>query len=252
MTEFWFIRHGESEGNAGLPSASDQSTPLTPKGLLQADHVARHLENPPDLFVVSPYVRAIQTSQPAIKKFPSTPVQTWPIQEFSYLSHQQYNNTNSKQRGGLSRDYFRQADPDLVLGDGGESFNQFIGRIENTLQKLHHASEKFIILFGHGWFMRATLWYMYKYQLGKKDKKEFRNSLQNTMPYLPPVFGLFSLFEHFNAKKIFAFLLFSASVQIPNGGILKFRTASSKQIDLLDFDVAHLPEDLIETTWINR
>ena len=252
MTEFWFIRHGESEGNAGLPSVSDQSTPLTQKGLLQADHVARHIQTPPDLFVVSPYVRAIQTSEPTVTKFPDTPVQTWPIQEFSYLSYEQYNNTDSKQRGGLSRNYFREADPDLVLGEGGESFNQFIGRIENTLDKLHNASEKSIILFGHGWFMRATLWYLYKYQFGKKQKKEFRNSIQTTMPYLSPVFGLFSLFERFQAKKIFAFLLFSASIQIPNGGILKFRTTPGNQIDLLDFDLTHMPEELIETTWINR
>jgi len=252
MTEFWFIRHGESESNAGLPSVSDHSTPLTAKGLLQADHVAGHLTKPPDLFVVSPYVRAIQTAQPTTAKFPETPVQTWPIQEFSYLSHQQYHNTNSKQRGELSRNYFKQADPDLVLGDGGESFHQFIERIESTLEMLHNSSEKFIILFGHGWFMRATLWYLYKYQSENKQKKEFKTAIQNTMPSLSWVFGMFSLFERLKAKKIFAFLLFSAAVQIPNGGILKFRTTTSRRIDLLDFDLTHLPEELKEITWINR
>jgi len=252
MTEFWFIRHGESESNAGLPSESDQSTPLTEKGVLQAKHVAKHLTKPPDLFVVSPYLRAIQTAQPTIDKFPNTPIQTWPIQEYSYLSHQQYHNTNSKQRGELSRNYFRQADPDLVLGDGGESFHQFIERIENTLEKLQNSPEKCIILFGHGWFMRATLWYLYRYQSETRLKKEFKSAIQSTIPSLPWVFGLFSLFERFKAKKIFTFLLFSASVQIPNGGILKFRTTPSKGIDLLDFDLSHLPEELKEITWINR
>ena len=63
---------------------------------------------------------------------------------------------------------------------------------------------------------------------------------------------MFSLFERFKAKKIFAFLLFSASVQIPNGGILKFRTTPSKTIDLLEFDLSHLPEELKEITWRNR
>jgi broad specificity phosphatase PhoE len=249
MTEFWFIRHGESESNAGLPSESDQSTPLTERGFLQADLVARHLTTPPDLFVVSPYLRAIQTARPTIDNFPETPVQTWQIQEFSYLSHEQYNNTTSKQRGVLSRNYFKQADPDLVLGEGGESFHQFIERIESTLETLHDSSEKFIILFGHGWFMRATLWYLYKNQ---SEKKQFKTTIQEKMPSLPWVFGMFSLFERLNAKKIFAFLLFSASVQIPNGSILKFRTTDSKRIDLLDFDLSHLPEELKEITWINR
>ena len=252
MTEFWFIRHGESESNAGLPSESDQSTPLTAKGILQANHVADNLLKPPDLFVVSPYVRAIQTAQPTTEKFPGTPVQTWPIQEFSYLSYQQYHNTTSKQRGVLSRNYFKQADPDLVLGDGGESFHQFIERIEITLERLQNSRENFIILFGHGWFMRATLWYLYRSHLIKNHKKEFKTAIQNTIPSLPWVFGMFSLLERFKAKKIFAFLLFSASVQIPNGGILKFRITPSKQIDLVDFDLSHLPEELKEITWINR
>ena len=99
MTKFWFIRHGESESNAGLPSESDKGTPLTDKGTAQAKHIADAINHPPDLFVVSSYKRAIQTAEPTLAKFPETIVKTWPIHEFSYLSFNQYHKTDSRQRG---------------------------------------------------------------------------------------------------------------------------------------------------------
>lgn len=252
MTEFWFIRHGESQSNAGLSSKADHSTPLTKRGELQSQCIAENLTEAPDLIVISPYLRAIQTAEPTIAKFPDIPKQTWPIQEFSYLSHQQYHNTNSNQRGVLSRTYFKQADPNLVLGDGGESFNQFIQRIENCLIRISDLDIDRIILFGHGWFMRATLWYLLKQQTNNLERKTFLQHIQSILPSLPFVLKLFSLSEKFRAKKMFSFLLFSAGVQIPNGGILKFNSKNGGSADLLDFDLSHLPKNLIEITWRNR
>ena len=252
MTEFWFIRHGESQSNIGLSSKTDQSTPLTTRGELQSQCIAEYLNDAPDLIIISPYLRAIQTAEPTISKFPDTPKQTWPIQEFSYLSHQQYHNTNSEQRGVLSRSYFKQADPNLVLGDGGESFNQFIQRIEDCLKRISDLENDRIILFGHGWFMRATLWYLLKQQTNLTDHKIFFQQIQTILPSLSFVLKLFSLSEKFNAKKMFSFLLFSAGVQIPNGGILKFKSNNGGSAELLDFDLSHLPKNLIEITWRNR
>lgn len=252
MTEFWFIRHGESQSNVGLSSKTDQSTPLTSRGELQSHYIAESIVHPPDLIVISPYLRAIQTAEPTLLKFPQIPKQTWPIQEFSYLSHQQYNNTNSKQRGLLSRSYFKQADPNLILGDGGESFNHFIQRIENCLTRISSLENNRIIFFGHGWFMRAMLWYLLRQQTKMSDQRIFLQQIQTILPSLPFVLKLFSLSEKFRAKKMFSFLLFSAGVQIPNGGILKFTSKRDGDAELLDFDISHLPQNLIEITWRNR
>jgi len=252
MTEFWFIRHGESESNAGLSSKSDHDTPLTEKGRIQSQYVSEYIKTAPDLFVISPYARAAQTAEPTISKFLETPKETWPIQEFSYLSHQLYHNTNSSQRGALSRDYFKQADPDLVLGNGGESFNQFIQRIENCLERINHSDRNLIIFFGHGWFMRATLWHLLTQRTKNDERKAFKSKIINTLPSLPFVFRLYSISEMLRAKKMFSFLLFSGSVQIPNGGILKFRNSADGNFELKDFEISHIPEDLVEITWRNR
>jgi len=47
------IRHGESESNAGLPSADPGSAPLTPDGHRQARQIARVLADVPALIVTS-------------------------------------------------------------------------------------------------------------------------------------------------------------------------------------------------------
>ena len=54
------------------------------------------------------------------------------------------------------------------------------------------------------------------------------------------------------AKKMFNFLIFSAAVQIPNGGILKLQTTPDKKFEIIDFDLSHLPKNLTKTTWRNR
>src|ERR1017187_7993341 len=54
----FLIRHGESESNAGLPSADPGSASLTLDGHRQATQIARVLADVPALFVTSPYLRA--------------------------------------------------------------------------------------------------------------------------------------------------------------------------------------------------
>ena len=83
MIRVFLIRHGESESNAGLPSADPGSAPLTPDGHRQARQVARVLADAPALIVTSPYLRARQTAQPTISRFPGAACEEWPVQEFT-------------------------------------------------------------------------------------------------------------------------------------------------------------------------
>ena len=253
MTEIRFIRHGESESNAGLPSSSDLSTPLTQKGMDQAQWVAQNLNFKPNLFILSPYLRAQQTAVPALLKYPNVPVEIWPIQEFSYLSYDMYQNTTSENRRSLSINYFKEADPDKVLGEGGESFHQFIQRIGNAITSLQETDADKIIIFGHGWFVRAFLWQMYNLRNTRIGKREFINLINSTLPSSRFTLKLFHWLEPKKwFKKMFSFLIFSAGIQTPNCAIFKFTLDQYKNLELVGYDISHLPKGLQQTTFTNR
>ena len=81
MLTIWFIRHAQSESNAGLLTAADAGIALTPYGHAQAACIPAAFAERPTLIVTSPYLRARQTAQPTIDRFPDVPVEEWPIQE---------------------------------------------------------------------------------------------------------------------------------------------------------------------------
>jgi hypothetical protein len=54
-------------------------------GHRQAGQVARAIADVPALIVTSPYLRACQTAQPTISRFPAAECQQWPVHEFTYL-----------------------------------------------------------------------------------------------------------------------------------------------------------------------
>jgi broad specificity phosphatase PhoE len=93
-----FIRHGQSTGNVGIPCEDLSLQELTEKGRQQAREVATNWTQTPDLIVTSPYLHAQQTAQPTIERFPSVPVEVWPIQEFAYLEPSRWNGTLSAER----------------------------------------------------------------------------------------------------------------------------------------------------------
>ena len=253
MPEFLFIRHGESETNAGLPSVSDQSTKLTETGKRQAEYVAEYLQEPPDLFVLSPYDRTRLTATPSLEKFPRVPVETWQIQEYTYLSHDQYSGTTTRDRRRLSEDYFRIADPDLVLGEGAESFKQFIGRVDQCFNRLLTSEYQTVILFGHGWFTRASLWMLYN---GKGSIPVQPEILEQARQIMPTSWLPLQIYRWLRKgrwpKEMHKFLIFSAGIQTPNCSILKFNHNGEDRIDLVDYEINHLPPDLRKTSLRNR
>jgi 2,3-bisphosphoglycerate-dependent phosphoglycerate mutase len=123
----WLIRHGESESNAGLPSADPGSIPLTALGHQQAERVARALAATPALIVTSPYARARQTAQPAIRRFPAAARREWPVQEFTYLGRLRERGTTALEREPYVRAYWDRADP-REAAPGAESFAGLLDR----------------------------------------------------------------------------------------------------------------------------
>src|SRR5947199_2089152 len=82
----WFIRHAESEANAGLSTTDPMHIALTPKGQRQAQQIAQFFPRPPSLIIASHYIRTQQTAEPTCARFPWVPREIWPVHEFTYLA----------------------------------------------------------------------------------------------------------------------------------------------------------------------
>lgn len=157
----WLIRHGQSESNAGLPTNGPGASPLTELGRRQAARVAEAFSAPPALVVSSSFVRARQTAEATIERFPHAPYEEWPVEEFTYLGQFHALQTTTEQRRPFAEAYWKRCDPSYVNG-GGESFKALITRVRSFLDRLAGRPEDGLIaVFTHGLFMKAVIWSLF-------------------------------------------------------------------------------------------
>lgn len=149
-------RHGESLSNAGGRTDDPALIPLTDVGHAQASALADGLEPAPDLLVISPFLRSSETAEPIRARFPVLTVETWPVQEFTYLSPVACIGTTWLDRKPLIDAYWARLDPDRIDGPGAESFRDLLDRASAFLRRLSAVTRSDIVVISHGQFMQAT------------------------------------------------------------------------------------------------
>ena len=155
----WLIRHGQSESNAGLPTNGPGAAPLTERGREEAERMAAAFSEPPELVISSPFLRARQTAEATLDRFPGVPYEEWPVEEFTYLGALHGPQTTAAQRRPHAAAYWGRADPSHITGGDGESFKALIVRARAFLDRLADRPEEGLIaVFTHGLFMEAVLW----------------------------------------------------------------------------------------------
>jgi broad specificity phosphatase PhoE len=167
----WLIRHGKSQSNAGEITISPCTTRLTKLGKKQAIKIAEDIRLKPDLVIYTSYFRTLQTAKPLLKKFPNVKTEQWPLHEFTYLNLKKYYKTTRKERRIDKKSYWSNLDPDYCAGNGAESFNFFLERIEAGLKKLKK-QKGFVIVYTHGHVIRAIIWSLLVGKI-KQDKDSF-------------------------------------------------------------------------------
>lgn len=160
MLSVRLIRHAESAANAGAATADPASIPLTARGHAQAQAICDALAVAPDLIVCSPFLRVRQTAAPTVARFAAVLVQTWPIEEFTYLSPARCAHTTAEQRRPWVAAFWQAADPLAVDGPGAESFAALVGRVQIALDRLAALPVASVVMFGHGQFMQALRWWI--------------------------------------------------------------------------------------------
>ena len=156
MKNIWLIRHGESSSNANLVTTHPATTTLTEKGLLQSECVATAIQEPPELIIHSPYLRARQTAYATINKFPDVMVEEWPIQEFTYLPHSAYLNTTRAERHAPVNSYWTECNPARKASPEAESFIQFMHRMQDFIERITQRKGR-VLVFTHGHVIRAMI-----------------------------------------------------------------------------------------------
>ena len=157
----WLVRHGQSLANAGGATGEFHAIPLTELGRQQAqlfaERFAERFGEPPTLIVHSPYLRAEDTAAPTIARFPDVPVETWPIQEFTYLNSTSSDGLTERERAPLFQKYWERDDPAYRDGGGAESFTDFLNRVRDMLQRMANLPcGARVIVFTHGYVMQAV------------------------------------------------------------------------------------------------
>jgi broad specificity phosphatase PhoE len=209
----FLIRHGESESNTGLPSAGPGSAPLTAAGHQQAERIARILADAPALIVTSPYLRARQTAQPTISRFPATACQQWPVHEFTYVGDLLGRASTAREREPHARAYWDRADPHAA-SPGAESFTGLLSRTIDFLSRLSTQESGPVVVFTHGLFMRAVAWSLLT-GITTPDQDQMRS------------------FRNFANRYL-----------IPNAGVVELRHADNGAPALLGGSTIHLPAAL--------
>ncbi len=154
-----FIRHAESEANAGRPTSEHSSIALTALGAKQGICIVNGIDSRPCLVIVTPFLRTQQTARPLLEKFLDVPVETWPLQEYQFIAQRHCLNTTDAQRRPVVDAYWQRCDPTYINGYGPESFRKFRARIMGSIKALEKRSEHFIVVFAHGHVIRAIRQY---------------------------------------------------------------------------------------------
>jgi len=158
--EVWFIRHTQSQANAGEVTVDPALTALTARGREQAEHIPAAFERPPDLVITSPYLRAQQAAAPFVSRFPDIPRETWPVQEFTYLAYERCRGTTVTERLPMAREYWDRNDPHYVDGEWAESFGGLLERVADMWRKLREQhADKWVVIFSHAQYIRAAMWH---------------------------------------------------------------------------------------------
>jgi broad specificity phosphatase PhoE len=151
-TEFFFVRHGRTEGNVRRMLVGRTDIPLDELGVRQAVAVAEHFaaSTPPDVIITSPLIRARATAE-AIAKRISLPIEV--EEDLAELNFGTYE--------GKSFDDLIMTDPEFAARfldyefdaqwPGGERLSEFHDRVRRVVTSLatQYASHTAIVV-AHG------------------------------------------------------------------------------------------------------
>jgi broad specificity phosphatase PhoE len=151
-TTFYFVRHGESEGNAARIFTGQSDSPLTARGREQAEAVAEELAKVKFDRIVSSDLSRTRDTAEAIAKRHRIPVEVVPaLREIDVGERTGKDFDETAGMPGWTDDGF-------VAWPGGETLEQVLARTLGAIDRLTRESPgKTILVVGHGGVNRILL-----------------------------------------------------------------------------------------------
>jgi len=169
MKKVYLIRHAESLSNIGEKCMDAYSSELSDLGKKQAMEIPSFFSEPIKYIMCSKMLRAKLTAEETIKQFPLSIIKTSEIQEFVYLSKDNYINTTVNERKIIKNDYWQNSNPHYKMSEDSESFCDFLVRVENFIKEIASVNTFPIAVFTHKYFIKGVIWY----NLSRKEKNYF-------------------------------------------------------------------------------
>ncbi|MBC7836536.1 histidine phosphatase family protein [Acetobacteraceae bacterium] len=151
----YFVRHGESEGNAA-PVFQAPDSPLNAKGKEQAISIAQRVANLSfDTLISSPWPRTRETAQAIAKTTNKTPHYEELFVERIKPTRLNGKPYSDEEANALWKKWDKSLHTSGLRVEDGENFDDIIARADKALDFLKNRPEKSILVVGHGFFMKT-------------------------------------------------------------------------------------------------
>ena len=181
MKTFDFIRHGQSAANTGAKSMLDLEIPLTLTGVQQAQDLLKKLSVSPSKIYCSELLRAKQTAQVFFDFYKTIPENLECLNEFRYLGFETVSGMDGEERGKIAKQYWENATIDYRDSNEVDSFQDFLGRVDFFLSKIHEFDDN-SFFFGHGIWMALLAWRLLGCQIETTSDIQAFRQFQTALP----------------------------------------------------------------------
>lgn len=182
MTRFIVVRHGETQWNVEERIQGHGDSPLTPKGLAQAEAIAERLEGEPfDVLVASDLGRAMQTALAIARRCGRPVIPDARLRERSFGAGEgmTYAEIDRAWPDVFSR--VRETDPDFVI-PGGESRRRFHARVRDAFTALAREHEgRRVTVVAHGGVLAVLYRVIHDIPVGRPHAVPISNASYNAV-----------------------------------------------------------------------
>lgn len=184
MTRFIVVRHGETRWNVEERIQGHGDSPLTQKGLAQAEAIAGRLAGEPfDVLVASDLGRAMQTALAIARRCGRPVIPDARLRERSFGAGEgmTYAEIDRAWPDVFSR--VRETDPDFVI-PGGESRRQFHARVHDAFTALAREHEgRRVTVVAHGGVLAVLYRVIHDIPVGRPHAVPISNASYNAAAF---------------------------------------------------------------------